>query len=53
MMPGCFQVGTHLQQTVTLLRVQRRRTLSNHRLQLFFQPVYGYERGVPARSGRT
>jgi hypothetical protein len=33
MMPGCLQVSTHLQQTLTLLCVQRRRTLSDHRIE--------------------
>ncbi len=48
MMPGRLQIGTHSQQTLTLLGTQNRRALSDQRLQLLLQLVYGREGGIPS-----
>ena len=48
MMPGCFQVGAHLQQTLTLRGTQGDRSLSDQCLQLLLQLVDRGEGDIPA-----
>src|SRR5215213_2662299 len=47
MMPSGLQVGTHLQQTLPFLGIQRRRSLSDQRLQLLLEHLHRREGGIP------
>src|SRR3954451_8975726 len=47
MMPSGLQGGTHLQQTLPFLGIQRRRSLSDQRLQLLLEHLHRREGSIP------